>query len=178
MKTPILLLSFFLCTIFHLQGNAQRAATPPRNFPSAFVGVEPNGSSGLVGLEYERTFPSNHPIQFSVSGAYVFRYNVGGLSIWGDENPEYRSMGLLMGKGTLFTSKSKKQSGFYVNAGLGLGLTHRQYYEHTANDVHAVGDLGLGFHIPFDAGTGMRIGPSLLFASNGGIVRMKVAFGF
>jgi hypothetical protein len=178
MKTPLLLFSLLSFSLFQKQASAQSATQPPQNFPTAFAGVEANGSSGVVGMEYERLISAKGQAQLSVSGTYIFRYNVGGLNFLGDENPESRSVGMLMGKGTLFTSKSKKQTGFYLNAGLGLGLTHRQHFEATANEVHAVGDLGLGWHIPFDAGTGMRIGPSLLFASEGGIVRLKVAFGF
>jgi len=148
----------------------------PKNFAAGFAGVEPNTTSALFGIEYERILPSKGAAQFGISGVYIFRYNVESLALFGDSSPEFRSIGMLMGNGTFFTSK--KQSGFFLKAGLGVGLTHHQFYEAKTNKLHPVGDLGAGWFIPFDASTGLQIGPSLLFASEGGIVRVRVAFGF
>ena len=77
-----------------------------------------------------------------------------------------------------FTSKTKKNTGFFLHAGLGAGLTSYQLPGAKTSRLLAVGDIGPGWHIPFDATVGMRIGPSVLFASHGGIVRLKLAFGF
>lgn len=178
MKTPLLLLSMLTLLLFHQHVNAQTQSQLPRNFAAGFAGVEPNTTSALFGIEYERILPSKGAVQFGASGVYIFRYNVESLALFGDSSPEFRSVGMLMANGTLFTSKTKKQSGFFLKAGLGAGLTHHQFYEAKTNKLHSVGDLGTGWYIPFDAGSGLQLGPSLLFASEGGIVRLKAAFGF
>lgn len=178
MKRPLQLFAFALALLLQNPVKAQTTSPAPQNFPAMFAGIEFNGSSAPIGIEYERTFPAKGQAQFGVSGVYVFRYNVGAIGIWGDENPEYRSMGMLMGTGTLFVSKRKKQAGFFLHGGLGAGLTSHQLPGTRFHKLHAVGDIGPGWHIPFDATVGMRIGPSVLFASHGGIVRLKLAFGF
>ena len=179
-KAPLCSLFIILLTIFQCSNPCwgQQILLPPKNNIGVFGGIEFNSTSILSGVEYKRAVYTKRAIALHLKGIYIFKYKRENVMLFFSDEVRRKSYGMLMADVHFYTSPKRNQTGFFLNTAVGVGVVRFQYENtHFYDPIPAV-DLGIGWHILFNEHTGMQIAPSVLFASEGGIIRLLVALRF
>ena len=181
------ILNFFprtLYTFFFVAGitfaSAQQQEKIPLNYPGAMAGIEWNTISGVTGVEYERILIVRDNITFGVKGTYIFKYKTGNMQLLSAPCCDISSIASGLATANIFTSRNRYPSGFFFQAGAGLGSKTREWEQgYKETRVRPAVEAGIGWLFPLGHGLAIKWTNTVTFPSKqAGITITRLAFGF